>query len=178
MTIPSNSAPRRRWKPWVLILVGLMLAGLILAICTGVGVLGYVVVQLRDITGPSDCSDEAYDLVRPVLPASAEVLEEECSSFVNSTYTVIFSMSPDDLSTFQQQHHPQAKIDEWQTDLSDPYLSEESKQAIITRLEEQGAQLNSILYGRYSDGIYWMEILIDTSDPQQYLVYYSNSYVD
>jgi len=173
-TISHETPHRNKWKPWVLWLMGLFLV-----ICIGAGIaLGYFIVQFRNMAGPSNCNDEAYDLVRPVLPSNTEIIEEECTSFLYSTYTVIFSMPPDDLPMFQQQHHPSAKIDEWQTDLSDPYLSEEGKQELMARLEKQGAQFKSILYGRYGDGLYQMQILIDTSDPQQYLVYYSNSYGD
>jgi hypothetical protein len=97
-------------------------------------------------------------------PPSAADLEERCAmNIVNPSYTASFSMSPDDLEAFQQS----TPIRAWTTDAS---------AAVV--FENEAAQMESFLIGTYSDGAVALEVLIDTSDPQEYRVFYDAAYVD
>jgi hypothetical protein len=110
--------------------------------------------------------DGIVAMLQPTLPASATVLDESCvEGFApgNATVRVTFTMSPDDLETFQQS----TPVKEWENAAPADYTY-------------GGATISpsSALYGEYGDGAIYTEILIDTSDPALYTVYYSNSFID
>ncbi len=160
-------------KKWLLLFTGIFaLIG-----CAVLAVAGYAVVQLKEFAGVVSCDEFQYDFLQISLPLSATVLDESCTESLNTGYDVTFLMSPDDLKTLQQQD-PLSNIVEWQTDMSNSFWTEEGKQTLQEDLRKQGAQLDSILYGQFSNGSILLHVLIDTSDPQQYFVQYSASYVD
>ena len=55
----------------------------------------------------------------------------------------------------------------WQTD-----------PAAVTRFEDEAAEMQSLIFGTFSNGAILQDVLIDTSNPQQYTVIYSASFVD
>ena len=161
---------RKKWVLWLIVILT--------STCCAVAVfVGYTINQLADFAGVVSCDEFQYDFLEAQLPPSAEVLSESCSEGFGPSYKVTFKMASEDLTTFQQQP-PVSDIEAWQTDMSDSFFSEESQQGWKENLEQYGAQLNSLLYGQFSDGATLMHILIDTSDPAQYYVQYSASFVD
>lgn len=84
-------------------------------------------------------------------------------NIVNPSYTNTFTMSPDDLETFQQS----TLVTEWQTDASH-----------VRMFDDEAAQMDSLLVGSYVDGVILLEVVIDTSNPEQYRVYYGATFVD
>jgi hypothetical protein len=114
----------------------------------------------------SGCDENTLRSLRLPLPPSAANVQEMCSPGVapgNAQYKATFTMSPDDLATFQEV----TEIVDWSPDASG---------AVTWANEAAGA--SSLLFGTYSDGIFLREVLIDTSNPQPYNVYLFNAYVD
>jgi hypothetical protein len=112
------------------------------------------------------CDQETFDALRLPLPASVTDLDESCMpGFApgNAQYNATFTMSSDDLQTFQDN----TSITDWQTDASG-----------ASALNEEAANLQSFIFGGYGDGIILQEVLIDTSDPQQYRVQVFNAFID
>ena len=114
--------------------------------------------------GNTDCEDNPASAWRASLPPTGTNLEERCSmNIVNPSYTATFTMSPDDLEMFQRS----TLITDRQTDAS---------AAVI--FDDEATQMDSLLVGSYGDGAVALEVVIDTSDPQQYPVYYYSSFID
>lgn len=112
------------------------------------------------------CDQETMDSLRLTLPASVTDLDESCvPGFApgNAQYNATFTMSADDLATFQQG----TSISDWQTDATS-----------ATVLDEEAANLETFLFGHFGNGVILQEVLIDTSNPQQYRVQVFNAYVD
>jgi hypothetical protein len=170
MSKASNNISRKKWI--LLIAAGITGVGMVIC-CGGLFAFSRFVAQFDD----TPCDEFSYDFLKAGLPPSATVLDERCNDFLNPTYDVTFTMSPEDLAAFQQQD-PVSRIDEWQTDTSDSFFSEESWQEKKAELKKQGMQLESLFYGEYSDGSILMTILIDTSDSKQHFVQYTASFVD
>jgi hypothetical protein len=112
------------------------------------------------------CDQETIDSLRLALPASASNVDESCvPGFApgNAQYNATFTMSPDDLQTFQEG----TSITDWQTDATRASV-----------LDEEAAQLQSFIFGHFGNGVILQEVLIDTSNAQQYRVQVFNAYVD
>jgi hypothetical protein len=112
------------------------------------------------------CDQETFDSLRLPLPASVTNLDESCVlGFApgNAQYNATFTMSPDDLQTFQDG----TDITDWQTAASEASV-----------LNEEAANLQSFIIGGYGDGIILQEVLIDTSNLHQYRVQVFNAFVD
>lgn len=168
--MPNNNIFRGKWL--------FVITSIIVVICCGglftaASVGGFI----NRFAGDTSCADFEYDFLKVTPPPSATVLDEVCLKAFNPSYEVTFVMSPDDLSAFQHQE-PVSKIDEWQTDPVNSFFSEQIWQNAKAKLQKQGAQLKTVLYGEYGDGITTTYVLIDTSNSQQYFVLYSASYVD
>lgn len=103
-------------------------------------------------------------------PASARILREQCISGFNPTYQAKLTIQPQDLLALQQQA-PFSKIQQWRRQTDSQIFSD-------SPLQQQGKQMASLLYADFSDGAYLMEVLIDTSNAQQYMVSVSHAYVD
>jgi len=97
------------------------------------------------------------------LPPSANVLYQNCSMSFNPTYDLRMTIAPADLVAFQQS----TSITNWQTD-----------PAAVTRFEDEAAGMQSLIFGTFGNGAIIQDVLIDTSNPQQYTVIYSASFVD
>lgn len=131
-----------------------------------------VIVFVAGITGctrlfnnRSGCTEEDFwnTMTAATLPASAQIQQEWCTSSFNPTYNVIFTMSPGDLQTFQQ---------------STPVTTWETNAANAVSLADDAAGMSSLLFGHFGDGAIDVEILIDTSNPELYTVYYQEVFVD
>lgn len=134
-----------------------LLSGLILFVTAACGLL--------DFAGDS-CDQETFDALHLPLPASVTDLNESCvPGFApgNAQYNATFSMTPADLQTFQDN----TSITDWQTDASGASV-----------LDEEAAQLQTFIFGHFGDGVILQEVLIDTSDAQQYRVQVFNAFVD
>lgn len=116
------------------------------------------------------CETFKHDDLRIDLPSTTKNLQEQCFSGFNPTYKAEFAIAPQDLEILQRQA-PLTKIDRWRSDTSSQIFTDSD-------LQKKGKQMQSLLYADYSDGIYLMQILIDTSNAEQYTVYFSNSNVD
>ena len=109
--------------------------------------------------GPTNCATNTYAYLRATLPPSASAVRESCSHFADPIYEVTFTMTPQDLAAFQQS----TRVRNWQ-----------ANPAVVTAFKDQAARARSLLFGAYSDSGFVEDILIDTSDPQQYKVYYKS----
>jgi hypothetical protein len=114
--------------------------------------------------GNTDCKSNPAASWSVSLPPSAANAQERCAmNIVNPSYTNTFTMSPDDLESFQQS----TLVTEWQTDPS-----------LVRMFDDEAAQMDSLLVGSYVDGVILLEVVIDTSNPEQYRVYYGATFVD
>ena len=172
MTTNTSTSSRQKW---IFILLGILAIGA----CAILIVFSLVASRLGDLAGITDCDNFStrYGFLQVNLPTSARILEETCAEGFNPTYSIIFTMDAEDLTDLQQ-HEPITKVDEWQTNFSDSYWSEESIKEWQDSLKDYGSPLESMLYGQYGDGVLLLHVLMDTSDTKQYLVRYSASYVD
>lgn len=116
------------------------------------------------------CDTFATNIKITDWPASTRILQEKCISGFNPTYQVELTIQPQDLLALQQQT-PLNKIQQWRSQTDSQIFAD-------SPLQQKGKQMQSLLYADFSDGAYLMEVLIDTSDAQQYVVYASNSFVD
>lgn len=116
------------------------------------------------------CKNFDHNELKIDLLSTAKILKEQCSAGFNPTYKAEFAIAPQDLEILQGQA-PLTKIDRWRSDTSSQIFTDSD-------LQKKGKQMQSLLYADYSDGINLMQILIDTSNAQQYTVYFSNSNVD
>lgn len=113
-----------------------------------------------------DCNSGDFHGYRIVIPLSASNLQESCSNALNATYRASFTMAAGDLNTFQQSTYLK-NIKDWQTTAPSQ-----------ARFSKEAAQAKLLLYGTFSDGAISEEVLIDTSNAQQYKVYVVLSNVD
>lgn len=128
-----------------------------------------------DINGVVSCDNFRYaGIVKVDLPPSATILRERCSESFNPSYDVVFTMQADELTTFQQYI---SEIEVWQPNSSNSWYSELVWQEAEKDLRNQGASLETALYGWYGNGIVDVHVVIDTSNTL-YFVYYYASYVD
>lgn len=112
----------------------------------------------------SDCSRDMLLMLELEPPASATFTNEHCSmGIVNPTYTATLTIPAVDLVAFQQS----TRIKSWLTT---------AVSAISLKDTAEGMQ--SLLFGTFSDGAISEEVLIDTSNPQQYTVYVVRTFVD
>jgi hypothetical protein len=110
-----------------------------------------------------DCSSDMMAMLKIQPPANAKITSESCSSGINPTYKATFTINPTDLTAFQQA----TNIKDWQTN-ADKSVS----------FKNEAAGMQSLLYGDFGDGAISEEVLIDTSDSQQYIVYFERTFVD
>ena len=110
-----------------------------------------------------DCGESRFAGLRATLPPSAADVRESCDSFINDTYRGSFTMTPQDLAAFQAG----TRIQNWQ-----PTIGTDET------FKEEAARAKSLLFGTFGDGAIIQDVLIDTSDPQRYKVYYQASNVD
>ena len=111
----------------------------------------------------SACTSETVTIVRITPPQGAENVNERCSTGFNPTQSITFTITPDQLSAAQGS----VSITNWQQNALDPQ-----------GFEEEAASMSSYLYGNFGDGAIYQAMLIDTSNPDRYTVYYSGSFVD
>jgi len=118
----------------------------------------------------SVCQEFSDDL-KAVLPASAQKLEEKCLSRspLTPAYKAEFALAPQDLETLQQQGRF-AKASSWSSQVPINLDYE-------TEFMRKGEEMQSLLYAEYISIDYLTQILIDTSNPEQYVVYYEDSFM-
>ena len=131
----------------------------------------------NEFSGVVSCDEFTYDFLKVDLPPNTTILREHCAESFNPQYEITFTMAVDELTIFQQQKYV-SEIAAWQSDPLDSWYSESVWQKIEEDLRKQGASLETALYGWYGNGTVAMLAVIDTSSTQQYIVYYSASYVD
>jgi hypothetical protein len=97
-------------------------------------------------------------------PAGATLVEERCSSGFNPSYRATFTVNLADLEAFQAV----TRVTDWQdTDAGD-----------LVMFTDEAARMSRYLVGVFGDGAYAEEVLIDTTHPEQYMVYYHIAWVD
>lgn len=112
----------------------------------------------------SDCSRNMLLLLELEPPTSATFTEEQCSmGIINPTYTATLTIPAVDLVAFQQS----TRVKSWLTTA-----------VSAVSLKDEAAGMTSLLYGTFGDGAISEEVLIDTSNPQQYTVYVVRTFVD
>src|SRR5262249_5540007 len=115
------------------------------------------------LLGRESCSQDKFGMVRLPLPSSASNVSETCSSGLAASYEVTFTLPSSNLSDFQQR----TQIKNWQSNV-----------AQNSRFKDKAGQAKSLMAGSYSNGAIYQDALIDTSDPQQYTVYYYAQDID
>ncbi len=110
-----------------------------------------------------DCSADMLAMLKIQVPTSVKVMSENCSSGINPTYRATYTIAATDLEVFKQA----TQVTDWQMSAS---------KAIA--FKDKAAGMQSLLFGQFGDGNYSEEVLIDTSNPQQYTVYFERVYVD
>ena len=113
--------------------------------------------------GNGNCEANSVGVVRITPPNGAEVINESCSTGINPTQRITFTIEPDQLQEIQDS----VQITDWQ---ENPPLPDS--------FEDEAASMSSYIYGHYADGAVDLDMLIDTSNPQRYTVYYVGSFVD
>lgn len=131
-----------------------MLAVLILFIVSGCGFL--------DDRVP--CDEWTFTEMMLTPPPDAVVLSEECRMGIQPMYSVTFTMPDEQLTTFQES----TLVTQWHANAA----REQSRFAEITR------DAASYIVGRYTDGAYLVDTVIDTSHTDIYTVYYAISFID
>ena len=111
---------------------------------------------LFELDSPISCDSPDFYGYRATLPPSAQDVREKCSNDFNPSYEARFTLPAADLSAFQAS----TSITDWRTTAPDNSYFER---------EARGAR--SVLYGTSSNGALFEQVLIDTSDPQQYKIY-------
>ena len=130
-----------------------------------VGLLAVCLSGCRVLFGDSSasCESDMVSIVRLVPPEGAEIQEERCSTGINPTQNIRFTIPPEQLQAVKDS----VSITDWQENAPNP-----------TGFEDEAASMSSYLYGNFGDGAIYQEMLIDTSNPERYTVYYSGSFVD
>ena len=132
-------------------------------ITKGIVVLLLLVTTSCGLLGGESCSRSKFGTVRLALPSRASDVAETCSSGVAASYEVTFNFPAANVTDFQRRTH----ITNWQMTV-DPN----------SRFKDKAAALKSLLAGSHSDGALYEDVLIDTSNPQQYRVYYYAQDID
>lgn len=109
------------------------------------------------------CTSDMVSLVRIAPPEGAENISERCSTGINPTQNITFTIAPDQLEAVQES----VSISDWQQNAPDPQ-----------GFEDEAAAMSSYLYGNFGNGAIYQVMLIDTSSPDRYTVFYSGSFVD
>lgn len=110
-----------------------------------------------------NCSPDMLSMLKIQPPSNTKTVSESCSMDISPTYSATLTITPADLEAFQQT----TNITDWKTNEAD-----------VSFFKDKVSGLKSLLSGKYGDGIISEEILIDTSNVQQYTVYFVRSYVD
>lgn len=109
------------------------------------------------------CSNEYLALARISPPEGAENVSERCSTGFNPTQNLSFTIAPDQLEAVQSS----TSITNWQENAAEPQ-----------GFEDEAASMRSYVYGNFGNGSIYQVMLIDTSNPDRYSVYYSGAFVD
>jgi hypothetical protein len=124
----------------------------------------FVVLNLSACnSGGEDCNNSRFDGLRVNPPPSAEFSSESCRAGINASYRATFTMDTTDLETLQDS----TPITEWETDAS-----------AASVYDEEAANMESLIVGYNIDGAYETEVLIDTTNPDLYTVYYARTNID
>jgi hypothetical protein len=110
-----------------------------------------------------DCKADLLATLKIQAPASAKITSESCSSGINPTYRATYMITPPDLEAFERA----TQVTDWQTNAGK-----------AVAFKDKATSMQSLLFGRFGDGNYIEEVLIDTSNSQQYTVYFERVYVD
>ncbi|MBZ0287884.1 MAG: hypothetical protein K8I30_09745, partial [Anaerolineae bacterium] len=120
------------------------------------------------LSGGSDsgCDADILNAIRIAPPASASDLTESCvKGFApgNAQYRASFTLDPADLPAFQAS----TRITDMQNSVP--------ANAVF---QEEAAGLSAFQYGKFGDGAIQEDLLVDTSNPQQYKIYFYRAFVD
>ena len=121
---------------------------------------------LSGASGNSGCDADILNALRIAPPASATDLTESCvKGFApgNAQYRVIFTLDSADLAAFQSS----TRITTMQTSLP--------ANAVF---QDEAAALTAFQYGQFGDGAIQEDLLVDTSNPQRYKIYFYRAFVD
>ncbi|MBC7815142.1 MAG: hypothetical protein H7175_28550 [Burkholderiales bacterium] len=116
-----------------------------------------------NLMGGDPCTPDMLAMLEITPPLRANIIYQSCSMSFNPTYDLRMTIAPVDLVVLQQS----TSITNWQTD-----------PAAVTRFEDEAAGMQSLIFGTFGNGAIIQDVLIDTSNPQQYTVIYSASFVD
>lgn len=116
--------------------------------------------------GDGGCDPDILNALRIAPPASASSLMESCvKGFApgNAQYRATFSLDPADLAEFQSS----TRITALQTTLP--------ANAVFG---DEATSLTAFQYGQFGDGAIQEDLLVDTTNPQQYKIYFYRAFVD
>jgi hypothetical protein len=117
-------------------------------------------------TTDSGCDADVLNALRIAPPASATGLTESCvKGFApgNAQYRATFTLDAADLPAFQAS----TRI----TDVQNTVPAN----AVF---QDEAARMTAFQYGKFGDGAIQEDLLVDTSDPQQYKIYFYRAFVD
>ncbi|MBZ0301080.1 MAG: hypothetical protein K8J31_15135 [Anaerolineae bacterium] len=147
----------RRVRILFLVLVGLVLAYVIYATLP-------FILPLGNSCPPSE-PQRLNDFINDfVLPSSARNLWTDCKSFKGFVVQVRFEVNPGELDLFVSN-----------TKIAPPLASTgkpESMGFLDEAIQAEVSRVDTYLYGRYSGDDWWEELLVDTADPVNYVIYY------
>ena len=115
----------------------------------------------------NSCDQDMIDALRIPLPSSASNLTESCAEGFapgNGQYRATFNLAPADFPALQAN----TLIQNWETTVP----------ANASVYKNEAAGLTSFQYGAFGDGAIMEEVLVDTSNPQQYKIYFYRAFVD
>jgi hypothetical protein len=123
-----------------------------------------ILVGCGSLNPTSGCED--WDMPDMILtpPAGATLIQERCSSSFNPSYRATLTIPPADLEALQAA----TRITDWQDNIANG----------VVMFTEEVARTQRYHFGTYGDGIYAEEVLIDTTNPELYTVYYHITFVD
>jgi hypothetical protein len=117
-------------------------------------------------TSDSGCDADVLNALRIAPPASASGLTESCVEGVapgNAQYRATFTLDPADLPAFKAS----TRITDVQNTMP--------ANAVF---QDEAAGMSAFQYGKFGDGAIQEDLLVDTSNAEQYTVYFYRAFVD
>ena len=110
-----------------------------------------------------DCSSDMLSMLKIQPPSGTKIVAESCSMDINPTYSATFTIAPSNLAAFQQA----TTITDWKPS-ADKAVS----------FKDKVTGLKSLLFGQFGNGVISEEVMIDTSNSQQFTIYFVRTFVD
>jgi len=155
---------------WKFVLAVMLTAGVMLICIYGFifyigNSIGQALIQMGDMhTPPCNTPDELESFAQISLPESYENLESICGGMQGWYAEAKFDINPDDLEAFLESTliTPDS--------LSSTEMPDYTHSGYFRPIEEP---VTSYLYGSQWDGDWFEEVIVDTSNPERWTVYFT-----